>query len=146
MIDIYPQIYQELDTHIADYLKSEKCANVLKKKKVKLQPEFNANTTVFPYITIGEKGNTYADSELDNHELHSSLVFDINIYDNTKNKMEICSKLSLVVNDYMANKMGLRRTFNEPMPNLADATIYRITQRYEGFINNETGKITKNLI
>ena len=27
-----------------------------------------------------------------------------------------------------------------------DATIYRITQRYEGFINNETGKITKNLL
>ena len=36
MIDIYPQIYQELDTHIADYLKSEKCANVLKMKKVKV--------------------------------------------------------------------------------------------------------------
>lgn len=146
MIDVYPQIFEELNNFIQAYMNSSNRATCLNKKQVKLRPEFEDSTSTFPYITIAEKGNEYADRELDNQEKHSSLVYDINIYDNSKNKMEICSKLAMVVNDYMSEKMGFMRTFHEPLPNIRDNTIYRITQRYEGYIDNETGVITKNIL
>lgn len=146
MIDVYPQISTELESFIQAYMKSSERADCLQKKQVRVRTEFEDSTSSFPYITIGEKGNEYADNELDNQEKHSSLVYDINIYDNSKMKMKICSTLALVVNEYMSEKMGFKRTFHEPLPNVRDNTIYRITQRYEGYIDNETGVITKNIL
>ena len=143
MISVYPQIFNELQSHIDKTISSAKCPTCLTGKKVILRPEYDRNSTKFPYVTISEKGNAFADKELDNQEKHSSLVFDINIYDNSKNRMEICSELALIINFYMSEVMGFTRFMSEPIPNLMDATIYRIFQRYDGFIDNETGVITK---
>lgn len=145
MINIYPQIFLELEKHMQEFIQSKKCPACLSGKKVKLRPDYDRNSTQFPHVTIAEKGNIFADKELDNQEKHSSLVFDINIYDNSKNRMEICSTLALVVNQYMSETMGFNRVVSEPMPNLLDATIYRVFQRYDCIIDNETGLITRRI-
>ena len=58
------------------------------------------------------------------------VVFTINIYSNDKvNKRSICRNILEVIDDEMYG-MNFTRLSANPVPNMADATIYRITARY----------------
>jgi len=145
MVDIFQQVFGTLRNAVNLFANSDIGKALLNNREVKVSASYQQETTTFPHITIEEKTNAYANSELDSREKFSSLMYEINIYDNSINKIAITRKLAQICNDALTN-LGFKRIFNEPLPNIADATIYRIIQRFDGYIDNETGKVYKRLI
>ena len=59
------------------------------------------------------------------------LMYEVNIYSNLKTGRKTeCRALAKVIDDAFA-AMGFDRVMLNPIPNLEDATIYRIVARYE---------------
>ena len=85
----------------------------------------------FPSVLILEKSNTvYLDSRDENKENHVNVMFQADIYDNdVANKKSNCKLIASKL-DSLMQEMGFTRTFCEPIANLEDATIYRISARY----------------
>lgn len=85
----------------------------------------------FPAVLILEKSNTvYVDSRDENKENHANIMFQADIYDNDVNdKKATCKRISSELDSIM-QEMGFTRTMCEPIANLEDATIYRITMRF----------------
>ena len=85
----------------------------------------------FPSVLILEKSNTvYLDSRDENKENHVNVMFQADIYDNdVANKKSNCKLIASKLDSIM-QEMGFTRTFCEPIANLEDATIYRISTRY----------------
>lgn len=145
MIDIFPQIYKEIKERLTAFENSEVGMSLLGKKSIKVSDTYLYSSQKFPCVTVEEKSNEYADGETDFAEKHSDLMYEINIYDNSKNKLETCRKIATAIDGYMTGKMGFRRVMCEPYPNTADSTVYRYLLRYEGYIDTETGNISKIL-
>lgn len=85
----------------------------------------------FPAVLILQKSNTvYLDSRDENKENHANIMFQADIYDNDVNdKKATCKRISSELDSIM-QEMGFTRTMCEPIANLEDATIYRITMRF----------------
>lgn len=85
----------------------------------------------FPAVLILEKSNTvYLDSRDENKENHANIMFQADIYDNdVANKKSNCKAIAALL-DTVMQSMGFTRIMCEPIANLEDATIYRITARY----------------
>ena len=85
----------------------------------------------FPAVLILEKSNTvYLDSRDENRENHVNIMFQADIYDNDVNdKKATCKRISSELDSIM-QEMGFTRILCEPIANLEDATIYRITMRF----------------
>ena len=90
----------------------------------------------FPAIMILEKANSvYLDSRDENKENHANIMFQADIYDNdVNNKKENCKTIAKHL-DLVMQSMGFTRTMSEPIANLEDATIYRITTRYTAVVS-----------
>lgn len=144
MVDIYSDIFNGLQSKLTEFENSSEGEALLDERSIRFVRSFINASSKFPCITIEEKNNISKNNELDNVESHSLIIYEFNIYDNSNKKMEVCSKLAMVVNSYMSENLGFERTQNEPIPNVADATIYRVFQRYDGVIDNQTLRITRN--
>lgn len=93
----------------------------------------------FPYVSIVEADNytdsRYADSG--GTECCARLMYDVNIYSNKAGaKKAECRKLLNYI-DAMLYEMNFVRISMNPVPNLEDATIYRLNARYEGVTDGE---------
>ena len=84
----------------------------------------------FPHIS-GTMSDNYM-SHLDNSDMekYSSCMFEINVYANDK-IAKLTAKGLMQTIDATMYKMNMRRLSCVPTPNLEDATIYRITARYD---------------
>ena len=70
-------------------------------------------------------------------EKFTQLSFQIDIYsDDETRKKTICKVISQIVDETMKG-INFRRQSLRPVPNLADATIYRITARYTGIVSDD---------
>ena len=90
----------------------------------------------FPAIMILEKANSvYLDSRDENIENHANIMIQADIYDNdVANKKSNCKAIATHL-DIVMQSMGFTRTMLEPIANLEDATIYRITTRYTAVVS-----------
>lgn len=90
----------------------------------------------FPAIYISCKSNTvYLDSRDENKENHANVMFQADIYDNdVDNKKENCKNISAKLDTIMQG-LGFTRTLYEPITNLEDSTIYRITMRFTAVVS-----------
>lgn len=94
-------------------------------------------------IVIEEIDNSIYASTTRFEETVSNLTFEINIYcpndivtkDKVMSKMEQARELRKLVDEVMGGHYRLVRTFCQPTPNI-DNTIYRITMRYNGKLND----------
>lgn len=67
----------------------------------------------------------------------ASVAFEVNVYDNTSGyKKQNVKEIMADIDQIMAG-LGLERTMCAPTSNLADATIYRMTARYEAAVDAE---------
>lgn len=93
----------------------------------------------FPCVSIEEKNNAIWRNTRtqDNYEHHAAVMYEINVYSNRQNgrKME-CRNILNVADDAIVG-LGFTRTMLSPVPNLADATIYRLTARYQAVIGTD---------
>lgn len=94
----------------------------------------------FPAATIVQKNNVNYQKTIDAcHENHVKVMFQIDIYTNNKNeldKLELAESIEETVSDFMIG-LGFNRTMSEPIPNVSDMSIYRISMRFEGVIGKD---------
>lgn len=101
-------------------------------------PNANVSST---YINAPSKFPCVTIEQIDSYDLSGSqtevcedanivLVFEVNIYSNHEsNKKTECKKIMRIVNDEF-KRMNFKRTAMTPVPNLENATIYRLFGRF----------------
>lgn len=92
----------------------------------------------FPAVTIEEVNNSvYQKMRTVHIENAASVLYEINIYSNKIGyKKSEAQEIMSFIDDILAG-LGFTRTMCNPLPNLADATIYRLTARYEAVIDKD---------
>lgn len=131
MIDIESQIF----ARIANKLREDNPSMYVTGEYVKAP-------AVFPTVTIEEKANSAYQRTQDsgNLENHASLMYEVNVYSNKQvGKKTECKDLFKVI-DNEFKEMGFTRILKEPVPNLENATIYRMIGRYTA-VSSADGKI-----
>lgn len=87
----------------------------------------------FPFVSIVETSNSVDPLYIDSGKIEnaSNLMYTVNVYSNLTNaKKSQAKKIRNLVSDEF-DKIGMVRTFCQPIENLADTSIYRITMRFE---------------
>ena len=72
-------------------------------------------------------------------ENHAEVMYELNVYSNkAKGKKAECKEIAAFIDSKMS-ALGFTRIMLTPIPNMDDATIYRMTGRYKALIskNNE---------
>ena len=86
----------------------------------------------FPHVSVIQSDNFVDKRYTSDTSEMSNLMFEANVYSNdaAKKKSE-CKKIMNVI-DGVFRSMNFRRTSLTPVPNLENATIYRLVARYSG--------------
>lgn len=101
--------------------------------------EYVKSPSQFPCVSIVEIDNVAYDKTQSSGgvENHASVSYEVNIYSNkTSGKKSECKAIASLIDDEFAT-LGLSRTMLQPIPNVDDATIYRMTGRYKGVVSKE---------
>ena len=91
----------------------------------------------FPSVSLVEMDNQSYQSTEDSggSENHVSVMYEINVYSNkTVGKKSECKTIAALIDEQML-ALGFARTMLQPIPNLDDATIYRMVGRYSAIIS-----------
>lgn len=101
--------------------------------------EYTNSPTKFPYASIVETDN-YIDSryiDSSGEEKIARLMYEVNVYSNKEGvKKSECRKILNSIDKKMYLRNFVRLSMS-PVPNLWDATIYRLNARYEGATDGE---------
>lgn len=101
--------------------------------------EYVKSPSHFPCVSIVEFDNkayekTQTSGSLENH---ADLTYEVNVYSNkTSGKKSECRAIASLIDNEFAT-LGLSRTMLQPIPNVDDATIYRMTGRYRGVVSKD---------
>ena len=93
----------------------------------------------FPCTSLVEMDNqSYQRTEdSGSSENHVSVMYEVNIYSNKKvGKKSECKEIAAFIDEQML-ALGFARTMLQPIPNLDDATIYRMVGRYSAIISKD---------
>ena len=91
----------------------------------------------FPCTSLMEMDNqSYQRTEdSGSSENHVSVMYEVNIYSNKAvGKKTECKEIAALIDEQML-ALGFARTMLQPIPNLDDATIYRMVGRYSAIIS-----------
>jgi len=90
----------------------------------------------FPVATLVESDNRVLQRmRTDNIENAASVMYELNVYSNKATGKKSEAKEIANTADELFTGIGFTRTFRQQVPNLKDATIYRIVCRYEAVID-----------
>ena len=136
MIDVESRVFTDLKAYVIAKLPA------LALTDDNFDSSYNPSPAVFPHICI-EQYDTYIDSQYEStadKETYRAIVFQIDVYsNNTSGKKTESKKIAGVIDDWFYSR-NLKCTAMSPTPNLNDATIYRLTSRYEG-IADKNGQL-----
>ena len=93
----------------------------------------------FPHVSLVEMSNTAYDRTQSSGGLenHASVMYEVNVYSNkTSGKKSECKAIATLIDNEFA-ALGFSRTMLQPIPNMDDATIYRMTGRYTAVISKD---------
>lgn len=122
MIDIESDVFRQVKA----MTRNEIPANTLHDQYVR-QP------SSFPHATLREIDNVPVRSKAtsDNTEEVSTLTYELNVFSNSlKGKRQECRKIANALDEAL-KKLKFKRISLQPIPNMDDATIYRMVGRYE---------------
>ena len=126
MIDIENEIF----TEIANAVEGRMPKASLSSEYVKAPPKF-------PHASVVEVDNSVLlrTRSSGSNENHVTVMYEVNVYSNKKvgNKTE-CRKLFEIIDDRFI-QMGFTRTMMNVIPDLYDATIYRMVGRYQAVVS-----------
>lgn len=91
----------------------------------------------FPCVSLIEMDNSAYDKTQtsDNLENHANVMYELDVYSNkTSGKKSECKAIASLVDKEMS-ALGFSRTMLQPIPNVDDATIYRMKGRYMGVVS-----------
>ena len=136
-LEVYNKIFNILKQFLAD----ESQYNPIVSKQELRQSDR------FPLVVITEEDNAYLTGTTRFEETKSRVEYEINVYATDKsinNKMvsrqEIARELVGLIDNVMGYNLKMIRRSCRPTPKL-DKNIYRITLRYKGNVNDNTGKL-----
>ena len=98
--------------------------------------EYVKSPPKFPAVSLIEMDNsaytrTQTNSSVENHV---ELMYELNVYSNKKSgKKSECKSIATLIDNELAT-LGFSRTMLQPIPNMDDATIYRMTGRYKAVV------------
>lgn len=133
MIDYETEIY---DTVV------ERVRTVFPNDKLEIAGDTLKKPAKLPFMSI-EEINNYTDeatTTTDNGDVFAIVTYDVNIYTNDISGKKIHAKRILKVVDEAFVSLNFRRVQKDIVPNLADATVYRITARYRAIVGHD-GKL-----
>lgn len=92
--------------------------------------EYVREPSKFPHVSIVEMDNYMTHLDTSNQERYSAVMYEVNVYSNkATGKKSECRAIMGVIDAMMYCRNFVRISMN-PVPNLENATIYRITARY----------------
>ena len=126
MIDIESEVFST----IATALRTEY-------EKISVYGEYVKSPAIFPAVMIEEKSNSAFVKTQDSGsvENHASLMYEVNVYSNKQTGKKSECKAIFALIDTEFQKLGFTRTTKKPIPNLDDATIYRMVGRYTAVVS-----------
>jgi hypothetical protein len=99
--------------------------------------EYVKSPSKFPCVSVVEIDNSVYDNTQTSGSLenHANMTYEVNIYSNkTSGKKSECKAIaSLIDNEFAA--LGMSRTMLQPILNMDDITVYRMTGRYMGVVS-----------
>ena len=128
MIDIENEVFTQIATKLREEFNG-----------ISVYGEYTKAPAKFPAVSIEEKANTVYQRTQDsgNIENHASLMYEVNVYSNKKTgKKSECKDLFSVIDDEFS-AMGFTRILKDTIPNLEDATIYRMIGRYTAVVSTD---------
>ena len=128
MINIEEEIFNDVYTEVRS-----------KYPKIYMVGEYVKSPTSFPFVSLIEQDNyVYTKTQTSlSDENHCQLMYEVNVYSNKiKGKKTECKEIMALIDSVMLHK-GFTRTMLQPIPNIDDATIYRIVARYTGVVSKD---------
>lgn len=107
--------------------------------KVFMTGEYVKSPSSFPCVSLVEISNAvYRNSSTTTvEENHAAVTYEVNVYSNkSKGKKAECREIVNVIDRKLA-EIGFTRMMLEPVPNMEDATIYRMVARYRAIVSKE---------
>ena len=101
--------------------------------------EYVKTPPTFPFVSLIEQDNyTYTKTQTSlSDENHCQVMYEVNVFSNkAKGKKTECKNIMDLIDRLMLHK-GFTRTMMQPIPNIDDATIYRIVARYTGVVSKD---------
>ena len=119
----------------------DRVANAIKAvyPSVFISGEYIRTPSKFPFVSLIEMSNTAYEQTQSSGGLenHASLMYEVNVYSNKKSgKKSECKVIASLIDNELAT-LGFSRTMLQPIPNMDDATIYRMTGRYTAVISKD---------
>lgn len=126
MIDIENEVFNTVATVVrAEY------------PKIYMVGEYIKSPPKFPCVSLVEMDNQSYQRTEDSgcSENHASVMYEVNVYSNkTIGKKAECKAIATLIDEQML-ALGFARTMLQPIPNVDDATIYRMVGRYSAVIS-----------
>ena len=117
---------------VANKVKSKYPDAYMSGEYVKSPPHFPAISLVMMDSSVYERTQTS-----DGIENHVEVMFETDIYSNKKSgKKSECKAIAALIDDEFA-ALGFSRMMLQPIPNMDDATIYRMKGRYRGVVSKD---------
>lgn len=126
MIDVENEIFTIVSTAVR-----------AKYPKIYMTGEYLKSPPSFPCVSLIETDNQIYRNTRDsgNIENHAQVLYEVNVYSNkTSGKKSECKAIIALIDSEMES-LGFTRTLMNPVPNEADATIYRMVARYRAIIS-----------
>ena len=126
MIDCENEVY----TRIARVLRD-------KFSGINIAGEYVNAPSSFPHVSITQSDNSVVSEQMTGSAEMAQVMFEINIYSNKADGRKTeCKSIAKVIDDVMF-KMNFKRIALTPIPNMEDATIYRIVARYRAMTDGK---------
>ena len=101
---------------------------------------YNPSPSSFPCVSIVEIFNAvYRNTSTNvNEENHAAVTYEVNVYSNKQNGRKAECKAILNTVDVALANLGFTRRMAEPIPNMEDATVYRMLARYRAVVGSDS--------
>lgn len=100
--------------------------------------EYTPTPPFFPCAYISEADNFNAGFDGSNNEVVTGVMYEAEVYTNKLNGKKAQAKAIMKLIDGIMTSLGFTRTFLQQLPNMNDATIFRLTARYTASVINNT--------
>lgn len=128
MIDIESQVFQP----IANLLR-------IQFRGIFVTGEYVRKPSTFPTVSIVEMDNMVLPRGRDSGmiENFAEVMYQVDVYSNLRNGRKAQCKAIIASIDAKFAELGFTRSFLNPVPNMDDATIYRMTGRYRAVVSKD---------
>lgn len=100
--------------------------------------EYNSSPASLPAATISEADNSvYQKMRTTNIENAAQLMYEVNVFSNKIGYKKMEARAIMNTIDEVFARLGFTRTMCNPVPNFQDATIFRLTARYDAVADKD---------